>query len=202
MILLKGRTINLRPMKREDIFLIEQWFLKNNLAVRFLGTRLASIDNFRKFFEDGLSNPQNRRDFIIETKSGKSIGAVSLENINWKDRIADTVIFLGEKGFREKKYIYDAYLEMYNFAFNILNLNRVQMTFLGFNNIMVRVVQQWLEESLEDSTLYPLVKEGILRKATFFNGKYYDIYIYGVLKEEYNRVKEKFLRHFYAKYMG
>jgi len=199
--MLKGRLVNLRPMLVEDIPILEKWFIEHPLAVSMIGSRLSSIESVKKYFENGLKDSFNRRDFIIESASEKKpIGAISLEEVNWIDRRAEAVIFLGERKYRRREYVFDTYIIMFNYAFNYLNLNRVQWHMAEFNAGIFETLNQWVKETLDESDPIVFKMEGIQEEAIYYNGKYWNVHLYGIRKNSYNMVKDKFLRHFIEKY--
>jgi len=200
--MLKGRIVNLKQMLIEDIPILQKWFLENTLAVKYLGSRLASIEAVKQYFEKALNEPFERRDFMIESiKEQKPIGAMSLEKINWIDRRTEAVIFLGEKGLRKREYIYDAYMLLFEYAFNELNLNKIYWYMLEFNSGIFETLNQVIREATDETYPSPFKKEGYLQDAAFYRGKYYGIYIYGISASDYNMIKEKFLKYLKEKYL-
>lgn len=171
----------------EDIPLLAQWFCEDPIAIDFLGSNLASIEKVKKFFHNALENPESRRDFIMVNNDGKAIGASSLEHINWKHRHAESVNFIGEQGYRKKEVIIEAHLLIFDYAFESLNLNRIQWNILESNPRMLRILENWIKIS---GCLDVYKLEGILAEAYFTRNKYYSLRVYGILKNNYIRAKK------------
>ncbi len=193
---LKGRIVNLRPMLMEDIPSMQKWFMENPLSIKMIGSRIGSIEAVKAFFENSLKNPSDRRDFIIElAKDNTAIGAISVEKINWIDRKAEAVVFLGSKGFRKREYVWDAYIIFFDYVFNELNLHRIQWNMFEFNLGIIGTLNQWVSETIPDEDDV-FKKEGVLEEASYSNGKYHNVYVYGILKHKYNKCKDIFLNKF------
>ncbi len=86
---------------------------------------------------------------------------------------------IGDKNNRGKGIGYFAVTEMINHAFLNLNLHRIELDVLASN-----IAAQKLYEKCG------FVKEGTRRQAVFKQGKYIDMYVYAILREEFQEVKK------------
>lgn len=186
----KGHYVSLRPMLIEDIPLMAQWFIDNDLVITYVGSDLASVEQIKSFFDHALKHPEHRRDFIImDNKSNRPIGAISLENINWLHRNSTHVVFLGEQGMREFKYIADAHIQCLNVAFNVLNLHRVEWKMFSLNKRMLKQFARWrklLSDAASKNIPPAYLVEGRMVDAAFVMGQYCDIELFAVLRQNYN----------------
>ncbi|MBT1248505.1 MULTISPECIES: GNAT family protein [unclassified Thermosipho (in: thermotogales)] len=60
-----------------------------------------------------------------------------------------------------------------DYAFDEMNLNRLTAEVYEYNEISIYLLEE-----------LGFVKEGVLRKAKYSQGRYFDIYVYGLLKDE------------------
>ncbi|MFC1478375.1 GNAT family N-acetyltransferase [Candidatus Margulisiibacteriota bacterium] len=194
--MLKGKLVNLRPVLNEDIPLLVKWFSENPIAVDFLGSNLASIEKVKEYFENAIKKPENRRDFIIETKDGQAIGISSLESINWKHRHAESVNLIGEQGFRTREIIFEAQMRIFDYGFCTLNLHRIYWRILESNPRMINVLKHWIELTKTERVSEVFQLEGILREVYFTHNKYYNIQVYGILKDKYMEFQKLFHKCF------
>lgn len=111
---------------------------------------------------------------IAEKETNRCIGHVGIYQIDYRVRKAEFGIIIGEKSLWGKGLglIFSKFAIEY--AFNNLNLMRIQLTVLATNE---RAYQ--LYKSLE------FKEEGRLRRAQYKEGQYIDIAIMGLLKEDY-----------------
>jgi RimJ/RimL family protein N-acetyltransferase len=112
--------------------------------------------------------------FKIE-REGKTIGELKMKNFRWFNRKAElALIILPEE--QGKGYGTDALKTIIEYAFNDMNLHRLEGEVIEYNDVSKKV--------LETLGFKP---EGRLREAKYSKGKYWDILRYGLLKNEYEK---------------
>ena len=176
-IFLKGERVHLRALLEKDLnnnylqWLNDEEVCRNNAHAIFPNTEQKMKDYF-----SGLNN-QNVHIVlaIIDSASGKHIGNVSLQNINWVSRNAEFAILMGDKDYWGKGYGEEAAKLVVDYGFNRLNMHRIFCGTLSGNEGMIRLAQK-----------LDMKQEGIRREAIFKNGAYHNIIEFGVLKSEYN----------------
>lgn len=111
--------------------------------------------------------------FIARSSAGETVGGASLYNIRWFNRTAYISIFVDVdkqgRGFGKK-----ILKKTLKYAFEVMNLQRVTAEVYEYN-----------EPSLKLFESVGFTKEGIIRKAKYMDGKYWNILIYGLLRDEY-----------------
>lgn len=173
---LYGENVKLRAIEEEDIEMLRQ--MKNDPWMESMVVgwcKPLSKANQKKWFDSLSSTDTGRFLYIIESKNGNSIGYICLTEIDWKNRSAFVGIMIDGKKNMGKGFATDAYTTLIDYAFNELNINRLEAHILDYNTISQRV--------LIDKIGFE--KEGVRRKAIYKNGKYHDLIIAGLLKDEY-----------------
>jgi RimJ/RimL family protein N-acetyltransferase len=84
-----------------------------------------------------------------------------------------------KKDFRNKGYGREVLTEMINYGFKILNFHRLEAEVYEYNKASIMLVEN-----------LGFAVEGKLREAKYNNGKYYNIIRYGLLKNEWQKIKE------------
>lgn len=112
--------------------------------------------------------------FSIELED-KLIGEFRFTRMRWFNRKSELSIIL-KKEFQGKGYGTLVMKKMIEFAFNKMNLYRLEAEVVEFNEISIKMIEK-----------LGFKKEGVLRKAKYSNGRYYDILRYGLLKDEWER---------------
>ena len=179
--MLKGERITFGPVKKEYI----ESYLKcfNDPEI----TRYLSM--FRPFTrmmeEDWIENLKNRDDTIVfaiilpdENNVEKLIGNCGLHAIDWKNRVAEVGITIGEKEYQSKGYGTEAMEILLEYGFKTVNLNRIQLRVYEFNS-----------RAINSYNKIGFVNEGRMRQAIFINGEYHDVIFMSILQEEW--LKEK-----------
>ena len=110
----------------------------------------------------------------IVDESDRILGLVSLVSIDYMNQSAVFNIMIGDKKNQGRGIGFFAVKEMLNHAFNNLNLQRVELFVLEDNKRAIHLYEK-------SGFKY----EGRKRKARYKNGKFVDLFMYSILKEEF-----------------
>ena len=105
---------------------------------------------------------------------GKLQGCIGLHHINMPNRSAAIGYWLGKDGVG-KGLILQSCIQLMAYGFNNLKLNRIEIK-AALSNFRSQAIPEKLG----------FKKEGILRQAEFLNGKFIDLQLYALLKEEWD----------------
>jgi [ribosomal protein S5]-alanine N-acetyltransferase len=128
--------------------------------------------------EDWIELHRQKKDEIIwaiaEKESSKCIGHVGLYQIDHRVGKAEFGIIIGDKSLWGKGLgsLFTRFAVEY--AFDVLNLNRIQLSVIETNT---RAYQLYKSLNFKE--------EGRLRRAQYKKGQYVDVYVMGLLKEDY-----------------
>lgn len=177
---LVGERIYLSPRNSEDVEIFTQW-LNDFKTTDYIGRsyQIVTLDSEK----DYLENPQ-KESFgfcIVTLKENKMIGTISLEKVNYINRVATLGIFIGDIDYRNDGYGSEAIRLILDFGFNYLNLNNINLDVLSFN-----------ERAQNCYKKCGFKEYGKRRKCIFINGKYYDKISMDILAEEF---KESFIKN-------
>jgi RimJ/RimL family protein N-acetyltransferase len=174
--MLIGERVRLRAIEREDIPTFVRWFNDPEVRQYLLMYEPMSKAKEERWFEAHL---EARDEFLfgIEALIGEEwvhIGNLGLHRIDWKNGTAVFGISLGEKAHWNKGYGTEATRTMLRFAFEELNLHRVELEVFDFNPRAMRCYEK-----------AGFRHEGIRRRALFRDGRYHDVHLMGILQEEF-----------------
>ncbi|MFN2131694.1 MAG: GNAT family N-acetyltransferase [Anaerolineae bacterium] len=167
-----GTITRLRRIERDDIPTFVRWFADPEVREFLLLNRPISIAEEEQWFVQQLQS-QNAELFAIETNDGIHIGNIGLHDINWLHRSAEMGIVIGHKQYWGKGYGSDAIRTLLRFAFDEMNLHRVQLTVYEDNARAIRAYEKC-----------GFRHEGRLRDAVYRKGRYYDMLLMSVLSGE------------------
>jgi RimJ/RimL family protein N-acetyltransferase len=177
--MLKGERITLGPVKREYIEPYLKWFNDPEITQYLSMYRPLT----RMWEEDWFENLKNRDDTIVfsilihdENNGEKLIGNCGIHRIDWKNRVAEVGITIGEKEYQSKGYGTEAMETLLDYTFKTLNLNRIQLRVYDFNS-----------RAISSYNKIGFVKEGRMRKAFFIKGEYHDIIFMSILQDEWTK---------------
>lgn len=167
----------LRELERGDLPTITRWRNSPEL-IELLGApfRYINPEVDQRWFDNYLANRNSCvRCAIVDTETPQKIlGLVSLTNIDQLNQSAVLHIMIGESCARGKGAGSFAVKGMLEHAFNNMNLHRIELTVLCSN-----VKAQHVYEKCG------FVREGTLRKAIYKSGAFVDVFLYGILRDEY-----------------
>ena len=176
--LIKGNKINLRTLIPKDAQSIYENL--NNREVSRYTARISypyKLEDARGFIKFSRKKGLNQIIFGIENPENKKvIGIIDLTSINFDDSKEATLGYWLSKKYWGQKIMTEVIKLVLNYAFKNLKLVRVQATVMEPNKASMKVLEK-----------NGFKHEGILRKKVYKNRKWLDIFIYGILKEEYKK---------------
>lgn len=173
-----GDKIMLREYRKEDLPQIRAW-VNDPEIVQFLSDIFlyaSTLNETERFLDHVLeaSSPDEKHFIIAEKDTEAYIGQIDLFKIDWKNRVAEIGIVIGRKEFLGRGIGSEAIRLLQSFAFNEMNLNRLELVVFDFNP---RAYRCYIKNGF--------VEEGRLRKKLYHGGEYHDLIYMGILKEEF-----------------
>jgi len=172
----------LREYRKEDLKYMREWVndpdVVDNLSDIFLCPH--TFESTENFLETLLSKQSmDKIGFVIADKNTEEyIGQLDLMNIDWKNRITEMGIVIGNSKNRGKGYGSEGIRLLQEFVFNRLNLNKLELKVHDYNT---RAIKCYLKCGF--------IEEGRLRQRFYINGKYTDYIMMGILKSEFEKRK-------------
>ncbi len=178
---LYGERIMLREYKKEDLEHMRKWVndpeVVNNLSDLFLFPHPHRVTE--SFLDTMLEGNAEVKGFVIADKETEAyIGQIDLIKTDWKNRVGTLGIVIGAKENRGKGIGEEAIRLLQDFAFNRLNLNKLELTLRDYNVQGYKCYQKC-----------GFVEEGRIMQNFYVDGIYTDTIHMGVLKSEYEKSK-------------
>ena len=139
-----------------------------------------SLNSHKHWFESISKHDANNARLIIEY-NGTAVGYISLINIDWVNRSAWNGIKLFSTDHMGKGIGTDAVMAIMRFAFESLNLNRLEGSLFEYNKASYGLYVEKCGWTVE----------GKKRQSVFKNGGYYDTICVAILKEDYTELVKK-----------
>jgi RimJ/RimL family protein N-acetyltransferase len=136
-----------------------------------------SVAEEEGWFEQMNTRPIDERVRVIEAQEGElwtPIGTCGYHGIDWRSRSAELGISIGEKSFWNKGYGTETMRLLLKYGFETLNLNRIMLDVFDTNKRAIRTYEK-----------AGFLLEGRKRQAMYKNGKYFDILIMSVIRDEW-----------------
>jgi RimJ/RimL family protein N-acetyltransferase len=171
---IEGERVRLEPPRAEHLPTYVRWFADMEVT-RYLLFRFPLTEKGEaEWFEQTAKDPHKVVWAIAAQASGRLVGATSLDNINWRDRRAESGTLIGEKDEWGKGYASEAMRLRTRYAFRELGLNKVVTTVYGGNDASRRGLERAGYRQC-----------GTFRRHVLVDGDWRDVWIGEILKDEW-----------------
>lgn len=139
---------------------------------------MQTIANFKQYIIDTNKRAAEKTDFGYAIIIDKNIaGRIGMHHINQQNKIGEIGYWLAD-GLQGRGIITRCCKALINYGFTALELNRIEIK-CAVANDRSRAIAEKLH----------FKQEGILRQAEWLNGKFIDLYLYALLKTDWNNPK-------------
>lgn len=180
--ILRGEHVYLRASERSDIPNFVRW-LNDAETSSFLNMRAPMSEAMEEKWFDGMVERQGKDHYhyvICLLENDRPIGSLALFDVDHVNGSAGIGISIGEKALWGKGYGTDAMNALLDFGFGMLRLERLWLEVYDFNKRARR--------SYDKSGF---VSEGIERHAVYKQGRYLDVELMSMLRDEWAALPRK-----------
>lgn len=174
--MIHGKLIDLRPQEGSDLDRLHTW-MNDREVTRHLQMRYGvAYEAEEAWLRDRLSRLLSYAEvfYAIDTKDGVHIGGINFHHVSPENRQARLGVMIGDKAYWSQGYGTDAMLTFLRFAFDEMNLNRVDLT-VDANN----------ERGIACYRKCGFVEEVRQRQAWYSRGVHGDQLVMGILRDEF-----------------
>jgi RimJ/RimL family protein N-acetyltransferase len=168
-----GNYVKLSAVREEDTEIMVKWE-EDAEYLRNVDTQIALPKNKEQLAAEGKTD-SNEVYFRLRTiENDRLIGFVAIHSIEWNNRTGLMAIGIGDSTNRNKGYGSDALKLILRYAFHELNLDRVGLEVIEYNNGGIRAYEK-----------VGFQHEGRKRSIVYRDGTRYDLIVMGVLRAEW-----------------
>lgn len=169
-------NVLLRRIEKDDMEYIYEWFMDSEFLkyYDYMPPVPQSKEEIDKTFSDYEKSDES--DVFAIRINDKTIGIAGFDDIVKENKVATLFIGIGNKDVRGIGYGKEALNQLLEYGFNELDFYRIQLNVLEFNNAAIALYEK-----------AGFKKEGIYREFVLRDNKRYDLYLYGLLKNEWER---------------
>jgi len=176
---ISGKKVYLRAFESHDLEMITR--IENHPDPR--ETLFYALPTNTEAQQDKIMSVVKDPNAILFTICSKSdnqpVGQTALVRIDWIGKMGTFYLGIADKENWSKGYGSETVMLMLDYAFNELNFNRVQLHVAEKNSAAVKIYKK-----------HGFIVEGTLREAMFQHGKYWDFYLMGILKSDWDKNPE------------
>ncbi len=176
-IFIDGTRIALRPLAEEDLAGDYISWLNDSEVGAHNGHHVFpyTIEAARAYLAEVADLKRNLVLAIVAKDTGKHIGNISLQQIDYVSRNAEYAIMIGDKSYWGQGIAKEASVLILAHGFGALNLHRIYCGTSSKNEAMKKL-----------AVTLGFTEEGVRREAFFKAGEYVDIVEYGLLAAEFS----------------
>jgi RimJ/RimL family protein N-acetyltransferase len=174
--LLVGVRVRLTALTPDDLPTIARWYQSAEF-MRLLDARPAAPQTegaLRQWLDD---RQRSSGDYVFAVRPAGAeelLGFIEIDGIMWTHQVGWVSIAIGEPANQGQGYGTEALWLALQFAFQELNLHRVQLTVFAYNQRAIVVYEK-----------LGFQREGVYREHLWRDGQRYDMYLYGLLRREW-----------------
>lgn len=170
-------SVRLGKIEKDDMKDIYRWFSDREFLkyYDYVSPVPMNTEEVDKIFHDYKKNEESDVFAIKLIKNNQIIGIAGYDDIVKENKVATLFIGIGNKEIRGKGYGKEALMLLLDYGFNELKFHRIQLNVLEFNYTAVSLYKK-----------AGFKKEGTFREFVLRDGKRYDLYLYGLLKKEWD----------------
>ncbi|MEW9096445.1 MAG: GNAT family protein [Clostridiaceae bacterium] len=183
--LLEGKKVRLTAIEKEDVAQFTQWYNDTHF-MRNYDVISAVPKNSEEVLEmlNEIKGASDKYIFAIRhIETGEFIGVTGFENVLWNNGTALIYIGLGNEEYRGQGIGEEAMYLTMEFGFEELNFHKIYLYVLEYNKPAINLYEK-----------LGFIKEGVFREFINRDSKRHDMYLYGILKTEWEEnIKRKLI---------
>lgn len=175
--MINGTNLYFSNIEKEDMLYLYKWFSDIEFLnyYDYIPPVPQCEDKVYKTFDEYKTKNESEVFAIKLCADNKIIGIAGFDDIIKSNETATIFIGIGNKELRGKGYGKESLNILLNYGFNIMNLHRIQLNVIEFNVSAIK-----LYESVG------FKKQGIYREFVPRENIRYDLFLYDLLKTEWN----------------
>jgi RimJ/RimL family protein N-acetyltransferase len=174
--LFAGEHVRLTAIEPGDLPAMARWYRDSDF-MRRLDADIAAPKTEKQvaeFFEEQQKSGTGFTFAIRPLDREDVIGFCDVDGILWSQQAAWLAIAIGDPAQRGQGYGAETMRLLLRFAFDELNLRRVQLTVFSYNDGAIRLYEK-----------LGFQREGVFREFLQRDGQVYDMLLYGLLRREW-----------------
>ncbi len=175
--MIEGKRVRLRAIERSDLPNFVRWLNDPEVIENLYLYVPMSLGQEENWYARVLQSPVEEQPLVIDVRLNAdwvSIGTLAFVSINWHDHSSEIGISIGEKSYWNKGYGTESLKLLLNYGFQTVGSNRIWLRVYESNE---RGIRAYIKAGF--------VHEGIMRQARWKNGKFINMHIMSVLREEW-----------------
>jgi RimJ/RimL family protein N-acetyltransferase len=179
----------LRRAERDDLDVVVSWMEEPDFQHFLYGDAARSPKQVRAQIVSMLGRAVGHTMpggiyLIIDSPEAGPIGLISLQKISWRNRSCSLDLYIGHEKMRNRFTTAMSVYRALEYCFDELNLHRVSAYIYAFNTPSWRLMEKAGAK-----------RELCLQEHVSRDGAFHDMYVYGLLRTEFEALRARYARH-------
>ncbi len=175
--ILRSERLVLRPIEEGDLEFIRELINDPEVEKTIVGWMWPLSAKDEQEWYKGFRNSNKEVRYLIALHDGTRLGLTGLTDMDWKNGRCKSAGIRISPRVQSKGYATEAYITMFDYAFNQLRFHKVMGSALETNKASLRLMEK-----------LGYKVEGVLRDHVFKDGKYCNVVTTSILAEDFNRL--------------
>lgn len=173
-----NQDLKFRKVSKNDLKIIRDW--RNSSGIWEYNNQFTFLNMKNQVQWLKSLKKSNKIMFIITNRKNTPIGICGLINIDKKNKHADVNIIIGKKALHGSGLGSIILYHLVKYGFTKLKLRRIGAEIFKFNNKSIKLFEK-----------INFQREAILRENIWRGGRWWDIFLYSILFNEYKKLEKK-----------
>lgn len=175
--------IQIIPMLESDLPTLMHWAEDEKTLLQWCGPVFEyplTVEQLQKYFSETTGPNPSRYIYKAVIDSNNMVGICELGAVNQKNETGSLCRIFVEKSFRGRGIAELMISIVLEFGFKELHLTRIELNVYTYNNPAYKCYEK-----------LGFIREGLKRKVTKYNNEYWDGYVYGLLKDDWEKLRSQ-----------
>lgn len=170
-------SLELRRLTENELELLMNWRMRPDISAMMFNTVKLTMEGQKKWF-DRIKNSETEIRWIV-WNNGKPVGSMYFVDIDRQNSRCESGWFLAEKDGMDLASVIALQRNTYDYAFDVLKLNRIYGYVIDDNKNAVRLVE-----------MCGVNNEGLLVQHILKDSEFHDVYVVGITKSHWQEKKK------------
>lgn len=185
---LETRRIMLKPIEESDYPVLHKWRNEFRFLSLFSARReVVSLDNFIKEIRREFERNRHLQFMILRKKDAAVLGTTFSFKLNQVDGYIFVNIYISEE-YENRGYGAEAVAVLVCYLFKFLPIHKVCLEVFEYNCLSLSTLRNAVSSC-------GFREEGCFKEHRFFDGKYYDVFRFAILRDSLDKI-ESLLQRF------
>ncbi|MDP3764065.1 MAG: GNAT family protein [bacterium] len=179
---LETSRITLKPIEDSDYPTLHRWRNESRFLALFSAKReVVSPENFTKELAREFERNRHLQFIVLRKKDVVALGTIFSFNFNHIDGYIFVNVYIDEN-YENRGYGAEAIVVIVRYLFKFLPIHKICFEVFEYNCLSLSTMRNAVSS-------YGFCEEGCFKEHRFFDGKYYDVFRFAILRDSLDKIE-------------